>query len=210
VINKYLLTLVSALLCPTVGCNRGGGFQTQSPSREQTTSAQTALSLNEKETYAVYDALLGVPSKGDGTQTSDAIMILNHTKIGVSCSDLSMTIDPRRFAAGRDFDQQNSVERLLEPDSFELNRKVNMISSAELDRIFADGAKGWPTFHAVYPGMHSYIELSAVGFAPGKNFAVVYSAVHCGPLCGTGGFITLSKVDGVWRKNTNRLCSWIS
>jgi hypothetical protein len=210
VVNKYPLTLVSALLCLALGCNQGGGLQTQLPAQEQTTSTQAALLLDDKETYAVYDALLGVTAKGDASQNSDAITILNHTKIGVSCSDISMTIDPRRLTAGRDFSQQNSVERLLKPDSFTLSRKVNMVSSAELDRIFADGPKGWPAFHTAYPGTHGYIELSAVGFAPGKNFAVVYSAVHCGPLCGTGGFVTLSKSGGVWRKNRDRLCSWIS
>jgi hypothetical protein len=210
VLNKYLLTLVSALLCLTLGCNEGGGAQTQLPAKGRTTSAQAALLPDDKDTYAVYDALLGVSSKDDASKSSDAITILNHTKIGVSCSDISMTIDPRRLTAGRDFSQQNSVERLLIPDSFKLSRKVNMVSSAELDRIFANGPKGWPAFHTAYPGTHGYIELSAVGFSPGKNFAVVYSAVHCGPLCGAGGFVTLSKSGGVWRKDTDRLCSWIS
>ena len=210
VVNKYLLTLVSVLPCLTLGCNQGGGSQTQLPAKGQTTSAQTALLLDDKDTYAVYDALLGGTAKDDASKSGDALTILNHTKTGVSCSDISTTIDPRRLTAGRDFSQQNSVERLLNPDSFKFSRRVNMVSSAELDRIFTDGSKGWQAFHTAYPGTHAYIELSAVGFAPGKKFAIVYSAVHCGPLCGAGGFVTLSKSGGVWRKATDRLCSWIS
>jgi hypothetical protein len=208
--NKYPIILGSALLYLALGCNQGGVSPTRLPAQEQTTSVQAVPFLDEKETYAVYDALLGLASEGDASQSGGTITILNHTKTGVSCSDISMTIDPRRLAAGRDFSEQNSVERLLKPDSFKLSRKLKMISSAELDRIFANGTKGWAAFHTAYPGTHGYIELSAVGFAPGQNFAVVYSAVHCGPLCGTGGFVTLSKRGGVWRRNTDRLCSWIS
>jgi hypothetical protein len=60
------------------------------------------------------------------------------------------------------------------------------------------------------PKLTGTIELSAVGLTADKNFAVVYSASHCGPKCAAGGIVTLSRNDGVWRKNGDRLCSWIS
>ena len=207
--NAYKSAILSALLCLTLGCNRGGS-EAHPLSRDQSASVQPVLVLDDKESYAVYDALLGEPTTSESGPNRNPLAIQDHTKVGVSCSDLSMTIDLQVLTASHDFAQQNSVERLLKPGGFDVSRKVEIIPSAELNRIFADGAKGWMEFRSTYPAAHGYIQLSAVGFSPGKNFAVVYSAVHCGPLCGAGGFTTLSKSGGVWRKNPGRRCGWIS
>jgi hypothetical protein len=165
----------------------------------------------DRDTYAVYDAILGSPASGAEKKSSSTVAVKDRTRIGVVCSDFSTTLDPQLRAAGEDFVKQNSTERTLIVGTFGLGRKIEVISSVELDRIFSEGTlQGWAKFHQNYPEVHGYVDLSAVGFNADKSFAVVYSGIHCGPKCGTGGFVTLSKKDGVWRRNQDRLCSWIS
>ena len=208
-INISAITV--ALLCVTVGCSQSSGSHAQLSSPSQTTSAQPSRSIGDRDTYAVYEALLGGTPLGGAKVSSDTIAIKDRTAVGSVCSDPSKELDPRLRPAGEDFAKQNSSEWLLKLDQLDLGRKVEVVSSAELDRIFSEGVfEGWANFDKRYPGVHGYIELSAVGFTPDRNFAVVYSAVHCGPKCGTGAVVTLSKKDGTWRKNPDRLCSWIS
>ncbi len=107
--------VVFALLCGTVGCNSVGGSQTQLPFLNGAPSAQPSDSIGDKDTYAVYDAILGGPSTGPTKEANNTVAIKDHTRTGISCSDLSTAVDPRLKAAGQDFAEQNSKERFLTP-----------------------------------------------------------------------------------------------
>ena len=190
------------LLCTALGCGQDAS-QTRPPLVRQAPSAQPANPDDGRETYAVYNALLG--------GSSTPVVIRDQTRAGVTCDDFSSSNDPRLRAAGEDFAKKNGAEHPLNTSAFTLGRKVEMVSSAELDQDFSKGiSQGWAAFHERHPQAHGYIDLSAVGFNADKTFAVVYSGGHCGGLCGAGGFATLSKKNGKWQKNSDRLCSWIS
>lgn len=208
--SKLVKTVVIASLCTTLGCI-GDRPQTHLSSESPKLSEQAVSMNGDRESYAVYDALLGGPSLGGVGAPSDPLVIKDRSRAEAVCSDISTAPDPRIRAAGKDFVSKNSIEWLLTPEAFNLGRKVQLVSSVELDRIFAKGVvQGWVEFNQNYHGIKGYVDLSAVGFSPDKNFAVVYSAAHCGPKCGAGGFVALVKKDGKWQRTKDRLCSWIS
>lgn len=200
-----------ALICIACGCNRESGPTAQVSSQPATLTQESSARPDDvKDAYAVYDSLLG-NSSGGAAVPHGSIAIADHTAIVKLCFDPATQLDPRLEAAGKNFLEQNIRERTIAADDLTLGRKVELISSTELDAIFSEGIlQGWEKFRKSYPAVHGYVTLSAVGFNADKSFAVVYSAAHCGPNCGAGAFITLSKKDGFWRKNSDRLCSWIS
>ena len=110
-----------------------------------------------------------------------------------------------------DYNKQNSKPRLLKAEELRSGRKIELISSSDLDSLFADGRiSGWKKFHEIHPDLQGFTGLSAVGFSADKNFAVVFSGRYCGPTCGAGGIVTLTRKNGVWHRNLDQLCSWIS
>lgn len=173
------------------------------------TQKTPSATYDDPEAYAVYNALLGA---SDSTNASHRpIALLAETNRRETCSDLLSSINPKLREAAKDFTEQNSRERILTTEKRNLGRKVTSIKQTELDAIFSDGIfSGWDRFRETYPAQRSYIDLSAVGFSADRNFALVSSGIHCGPKCGAGGFSTFSKQHGVWKKNPDRLCSWIS
>jgi hypothetical protein len=203
----------TAALAVAVVC---GGCTTKSDPKIQTswpaeTPVVSADANDAKDAYAVYNALLGKPKSGKATSPGDSIVIEEHTSVEKLCFDPASQSDPRLREAGKDYEARGPGPMILGADSFNLGGKVELISATELDSIFADGVfAGWKRFQESHPDIHGYLEVSRVGFSAGKKFAIVYSAVHCGPKCGAGGFITLFKSGGIWQKNADRLCSWIS
>ena len=200
-----------ALIFIASGCNLESGPKAKVFSQPATLRQESSARPDDvKEAYAVYDALLG-NSSGGAAVSHGSIVIADHTAIEKLCFDPATQLDPRLRAAGKNFLEQNTRERIIAADDFTIGRKVELISSTELDAIFSEGIlQGWEKFRKSYPDVHGYVALSAVGFNADKSFAVVYSSSNCGPKCGAGAFVTLSKKAGFWRKNSDRLCSWIS
>jgi len=62
-----------------------------------------------------------------------------------------------------------------------------------------DPEKYWAQFYQKYPGSSGVIELSAIGYSPGQDLAIVMVDQGCGMLCGIGYIVALRRVGGVWR-----------
>ena len=70
----------------------------------------------------------------------------------------------------------------------------------------------WETFTEKFPNARGGIELSAVGFNPERDVAVVYVSHHCGRLCGRGFVQVLRKKDGAGTPVNWAIkgCGWMS
>ena len=201
-----------SLLCLASGCGKENqpGRPNASPSGANLQVSPQADAAND-EVYDVYDALLGGPSSRDEPASRGPIAIEDHTVRRELCFDPASKVDLRLRAAGKDFIRQNSESRPLDGRKFKLGQKMELLSSTELGATFSQGPfSGWKQFHQNHPAVGGFITLSAVGFNEAKDFAMVFSSASCGPLCGAGRLSTFSKKDGVWRKNNDQLCSWIS
>jgi len=62
-----------------------------------------------------------------------------------------------------------------------------------------DPEKYWAQFYQKYPGSNGVIELSAIGYSPGQDRAIVRVDQGCGMLCGNGYIVALRRAGGVWR-----------
>lgn len=214
VCRSSISTAMLAIAVIFLGCRRSGDSTARRSPQPREDARPPLSSTNDgKDVYAVYDALLGGPSSDDSPASGEPIAIEDRTHVESLCSlgPAVTLLDRGLRSAAEDFAAQDSRPWPLQVDELRLGRKVESMSSKEIDDIFsAEGPSGWERFRKEYPDVHGYVELSAVGFNADRSFALVYSAVHCGPLCGAGGFVTLAKKKGVWRKNKDRLCSWIS
>ena len=54
----------------------------------------------------------------------------------------------------------------------------------------------WKKIHRKY-GIREVVELSKINYD--QNFASVYYGIHCGGLCGNGGFVIFEKINGKWK-----------
>jgi hypothetical protein len=81
---------------------------------------------------------------------------------------------------------------------FNFDRSYKLLPFGEMGSSFA------------FRGSHGSITLSAVGFNPEKNIAVVSLDYVCGSLCGGGGFTVLRKDAGQWKPMpfSGRFCYW--
>jgi hypothetical protein len=166
---------------------------------------------DDPDAYAVYKVLLGSPELPGGKVPSGTVAIESQTTGDKICFDPAAETDSRLREAAVDYSVQNSNPRLLGANRLEFGRKVELISLAELDSTFSAGIiPGWKRFHKEHSEVHGYYGLSAVGFSADRSFAVLVTGAYCGPTCGAGGVVTFSKRNGVWHKNSNQLCPWIS
>jgi hypothetical protein len=82
--------------------------------------------------------------------------------------------------------------------SFRTSLPKVFISSADQNRLFSKEHDGWKIFYAKYPKAGGIISFSKIGFNHDHNAAILYSAVGCGWLCGTGYYHLLKKQSGKW------------
>ena len=159
----------------------------------------------------MYRVLLGTPELPGGEAPIGPIAIESETTAEKLCFDPNAKTDNRLREASLDYAAQNSSPWVLDLESLNLGRKVDFLSSAELKSIFSSGViAGWRRFHNEHTDVHGYVRMSAVGFSADRTFAIVDIGSFCGPTCGAGGVVTLSKRNGVWHKNRDQFCSWIS
>lgn len=92
------------------------------------------------------------------------------------------------------------------PEGVEAHKKtdfgsldVRLVSEVEYSRLFVGGCeRGWKSFHGKYPEAKSLIQISAVGFRPNRDEALVYVTGGSGCLAGSGYLILLQKKSGRW------------
>jgi len=198
-----------------------GNTTSQANSQAETSSHQLALkTYDDPDAYEVYDVLLGgqpegalIGGLGPGTERASQgpIAIESQTSGDKLCFDPATQTDSRMCEAATDYNEQNSRPRLLKAEKLRFGRKVELISLSDLDSTFADGIiSGWKKFRNSHPDMQGYIGLLPVGLSADRNLAIVFLDRYCGTKCGAGGIVTLSKKNGIWRRNWDQLCSWIS
>lgn len=171
----------------------------------------TELELyNEQEAYQVYAALFR-ESVIWWTTRAEALVIQEETTGGMDdeCLPRGKKFGKEFRAAVANYKKLNQSPRRLVA-SFPLERRYELVSKDEVSKIFKEG--GWEDFGKRFPGSQGYIELSAVGFNPGKTKAVVYIGHSCGLLCGEGRFYLLEKLNGEWRLSETEFssCMWAS
>jgi hypothetical protein len=94
----------------------------------------------------------------------------------------------------------------LDPESLSVPN-ATIVASADLDAIFRE--KGWAAFRDRFGGAWGLIRLSRVGFSLDGTQALMSMSGSCGPLCGSGDYVLLRKIDGRWRVAA-RVMAWIS
>jgi hypothetical protein len=103
-------------------------------------------------------------------------------------------------AIAEDYDRENHHERILQ-SRFLLNRPYKLIATTELKKYFPKKkAPDWDSFLRRYPSSRAYLTLSAVGFNPSRDVALVKVRVECGILCGSVQLYRLRKIDGRWQQ----------
>ena len=74
---------------------------------------------------------------------------------------------------------------------------VNRQTLSSLPRDAPD--KYWSAFYQRFPGSSGSIELSAIGYSPNKDLAILLVDQGCGSLCGSGYVVALRRVADGWR-----------
>ena len=187
-----------------------------------------SFSQTEKDDYKLYSIILTDILEFGNTSKTDSILLIEKYKNQFEKSDYEI-FDPKYDSVTKlDYSLVNInkdtifLKRLLkEPilkkvivdltSDFEnhpilktdLLTKDNLfirpISSEKYLSFF--GKKGWrknswKKIRRKY-GIGEVVELSKIHYE--KNLASVYYGIHCGGLCGNGGFVIFEKIDGEWR-----------
>lgn len=103
---------------------------------------------------------------------------------------------------------RNAIRHDLPPVKMCLRFEV--VASAKIDSLFNPAAApGWHGFHNAFPKAVGILSLSLPGYSTNGQVAVVQVSYACGPLCGSGEYWVLRKVDGNWVV-VRRSAAWIS
>jgi hypothetical protein len=86
---------------------------------------------------------------------------------------------------------------------------VQIVETAQIERIFSDSIDSWPRFRAAFPGARGFTSLSRVGWDPVSSQALVIVGTGCGPLCGSGYVVLLRRESGTW-KTVDQKVLWVS
>jgi hypothetical protein len=87
---------------------------------------------------------------------------------------------------------------------------IRVVSDKELQSLLGDGlANGWSRFYDVYPNSNGVMAFSRIGWDAMSSQALLYVENGCGPLCGTGMMILLSRGPTGWSVVADRKL-WMS
>jgi hypothetical protein len=111
----------------------------------------------------------------------------------------------------RDFEQRSRQRRSLSGLShLALAIPVVLVDRQTLKELPQnDPDLFWNRFYQLYPGASGHIVLSAVGYNPTRDLALVTVDVGCGGLCGNGYIVVLRRAGGAWKIATIK-GTWIS
>lgn len=98
--------------------------------------------------------------------------------------------------------------------SFTLDLQYDLFRQDKYESIFGktkhyDGTvEIWGKFYEKFPDSGGFVWLSNVGFNKARDRALVYFVHWCGPLCGSGHYVHLTKTRSEWKVEMTRI--WIS
>ena len=185
--KRILLTLAVCALLPV--------FRANAQSIENATI--------ERGEYAVYSATISAIYGNDG----NAQFVISNPAgspffSGIKEKDIPFAIPAAPRVAHEtleDFLQRNKTNRWLER---RLNLKTDyvIVDHEEIKKLLHDfdAHNDWKDFNQKYPGAGGFISLSRVGLNSRLDEALVFASWTCGPLCGKGEFILLSRTDNGW------------
>lgn len=77
---------------------------------------------------------------------------------------------------------------------------ISFLSSNKLDRLFSEDTanQNWAKFKNLYQDYDGFIAISKIGYNQHQDQALLLVEHHCGPDCGTGKFVTLTKTGHIW------------
>lgn len=98
----------------------------------------------------------------------------------------------------------------LEP-KLTLAAKYELVDDALRAKIFADEdpAAGWARFHKRFPQAPGLLRVSRVALDDEQSNALVYVEFACGPTCGAGRLLRLSRVNTTWAVLSGELM-WVA
>lgn len=94
---------------------------------------------------------------------------------------------------------------------FTLKPTVELVDDTLRAKIFAgdDPAAGWARFRKRFPHAPGLLAVSRVALDDTRTAALVYVEFACGPACGTGRLIRLSRVNTTWAVLSGELM-WVA
>lgn len=84
-----------------------------------------------------------------------------------------------------------------------------LLSQDEITSIFSVNQDGWQVFYERYPDARGILTFSRVGFDAALDQALVYIGNQSQALAGSGHYVLLNKVNGVWTID-QKVMTWIS
>jgi hypothetical protein len=108
----------------------------------------------------------------------------------------------------QDFSARNSQETPIET-GMQIGAPYTLLTRQEMSDLFSENQNGWDVFYAQHADTPGITSLSRVGFNTDLTQALVYVGTQSHWLSGTGYYLLLEKVDGLWSV-VRGVMTWIS
>lgn len=168
----------------------------------------------DPEEYAVYSAVIGEMIQdrpyveliviGDRTSTEDSYTESLESKL----KQVEKQMPELEPSTLKDFRVQNENPARLEP-RLKLEKRYALVSIEDVAEFFKEGGGQWDAFYEKYPQSQGIMQFSRVGFNPAMNQALVYVGNLYANLAGAGGFVMLTRKNGIWTPGAY-VTGWVS
>jgi hypothetical protein len=170
----------------------------------QTSTLPSGTTVCTDEDYAIFSAAL---DDGLAKQKLDGVMVLDHTVPSGYVAGLAGRANLRKESqafygliprdASDDLEARNRNRAAVDVRKMVLPFAALSFSNEESEKL--KHKDGWGTFHDKYPGTVMVAAVSLPGINRERDRAVLYLEAYCGPICGGGTLILLSKDAGKWK-----------
>ena len=192
--------LLVALILSTSACTAAGPTPLPTPATDQIgreEQAVYAFLLSKQYTHKEYVIMADTATSLSGVdhtaQTLDYVLQNMHAVAPA-------TLDS--------FRSRNASSQTLRAD-MQLGGPYTLLSQAGKNRIFSQNQSGWDIFYNRFPQAPGLTTFSRVGFDLPLDQALVYMGTQSNWLAGSGYYILLKKVNGIWSIDQQVLI-WIS
>jgi len=204
---RLIVTLVILLVGITIAVVWLISYRWSTMTRDRASYPATFKNMTTNQTvaeeYAVYSAAL---SDGRYIDSSVKLVVIRDLTFRYPSSQqgesemrhLSQRMPALEEDTLKDYEAKKKDEERLS-NLFNLKVQSELVSGGDIDGLLAKNfLEGWQAIKNKYPDSNGIIALSKVGFNHQTTQALVYVAISCGPHCGEGNFILLSKAKGIW------------
>jgi hypothetical protein len=177
-------------------------------------SVTTGAEVCTDEDYAIFSAAFyALP----GFQRPDSMIVLDRTANGyppglgaVTRANSGKEVFYRDVPkeAQDELNSRNKSRSHIDVSKIQAPFKALSLSDEEAEKLL-NRKNGWAEFHEKYPTTRALVAISLPGINRERDRALLYIGSSCGPVCGGGVLVLLSKTDGKW-KVVNTLDVWVS